>query len=63
MQELTGDRMAASIDQYSLRHTVPDLRQRDLYVCGPEAFVTEIVEVARSLGLPDEAIHHEAFAL
>src|SRR5271167_2427706 len=63
LHELTGNRMTASIDQYSLRHTVPDLNERDLYVCGPEAFVTGIVEVARSLGLPDEAIHHEAFAL
>ena len=63
LHELTGNRMAASIDQYSLRHTVPDLKERDLYVCGPEAFVTGVVEVARSLGLPDEAIHHEAFAL
>ena len=63
LHELTGNRMAATIDQYSLRHTVPDLKERDLYVCGPEAFVTDIVEVARSLGLPDEAIHHEAYAL
>ena len=63
LHELTGNRMTASIDQYSLRHTVPDLNERDLYVCGPEAFVTSVVEVARSLGLPDEAIHHEAFAL
>jgi ferredoxin-NADP reductase len=55
--------MTASIDEYSLRHTVPDLKERDLYVCGPEAFVTGIVEIARSLGLPDEVIHHEAFAL
>ncbi len=63
LHELTGNRTAAAIDQYSLRHTVPDLKERDLYVCGPEAFVTSVVEVARSLGIPGEAIHHEAFAL
>ena len=63
LHELTGNRMTATIDQYSLRHTVPDYKERDLYVCGPEAFVTDVVEVARSLGIPDEAIHHEAFAL
>jgi predicted ferric reductase len=63
LHELTGNRTAAIIDQYSLRHTVPDLKERDLYVCGPEAFVTSVVEVARSLGIPGEAIHHEAFAL
>ena len=63
VQELTGDRGQASIDPHWLRHAVPDLRQRDVYVCGPEGFVTEIVEVARGLGVPDEAIHHEAYAL
>jgi hypothetical protein len=25
--------------------------------------VTSVVEVAKSLGIPDEAIHHEAYAL
>jgi ferredoxin-NADP reductase len=34
-----------------------------VYVCGPESFVTAIVAVARHLGVPDDAIHHEAFAL
>jgi predicted ferric reductase len=63
VQELTGDRAQASIDPHWLRRTVPDLRQRDVYVCGPEGFVTEIVGIARWLGVPDEAIHHEAYAL
>ena len=63
LHELTGDRMSASVDQYSLRRMVPDLKERDLYVCGPETFVTSVVETARSLGIPGEAIHHEAYAL
>jgi ferredoxin-NADP reductase len=63
VHELTGDRGQASIDADWLRRAVPDLRQRDVYVCGPEGFVTEIVDVARQLGVPDDAIHHEAYAL
>jgi len=63
VHELTGSRSQASIDPYSLRRAVPDLPQRDVYVCGPEGFATEVVEVARWLGVPDEAIHHEAYAL
>jgi predicted ferric reductase len=63
LHELTGSRARAAIDQYSLRRIVPDLFERDVYVCGPEGFVTEIVELARWLGVPDEAIHHEAYAL
>jgi predicted ferric reductase len=63
LHELTGNRSQAVIDQYSLRRMVPDLSERDVYVCGPEEFVTQIVDLVRWLGLPDEAIHHEAYAL
>ena len=63
LHEVTGSRSQAVIDQYSLRRMVPDLSDRDVYVCGPEGFVTEIVGLLRWLGLPDEAIHHEAYAL
>lgn len=63
MHELTGSRARAVIDQDSLRRMVPDLAERDVYVCGPAGFVSEIVELVRWLGVPDEAIHHEAYAL
>ena len=63
IHELTGPREQAAIDQGSLPRLVPDLAQRDVYVCGPEGFVADIVEVARDLGVPEDAIHHEAFAL
>src|SRR5450755_758717 len=63
LHELTGSRAQATIDERSLPRIVPDLSDRDVYVCGPEAFVAGIVDVARCLGVPDEAIHHEAFAL
>ena len=32
-------------------------------MCGPEGFVAGIVDLVKRLGVPDEAIHHEAFAL
>jgi ferredoxin-NADP reductase len=63
IQELVGSREEAAIDEVSLPRLVPDLAQRDVYVCGPEGFVAAIVDTARNLGIPDEAIHHEAFAL
>jgi predicted ferric reductase len=63
VHELVGSREEAAIDEVSLPRLVPDLDHRDLYVCGPEGFVTSIVDTARNLGIPDEAIHHEAFAL
>jgi predicted ferric reductase len=61
--ELIGPREQAGIDEASLPRLVPDLDNRDVYVCGPEGFVAAIVVVARGLGVPDDAIHHEAFAL
>ncbi|HUL25402.1 MAG TPA: ferredoxin reductase family protein [Streptosporangiaceae bacterium] len=63
LHTLVGSREQASIDERSLRRLVPDLDHRDIFVCGPEGFVAGIVDLVKRLGVPDEAIHHEAFAL
>lgn len=63
LHELVGSREEARLDERSLPRLVPDLDQRDLYVCGPEGFVAGMVHLAKGLGLPDDAVHHEAFAL
>jgi predicted ferric reductase len=63
IHELAGPRAQAAIDEVSLPRLVRDLDQRDVYVSGPEGFVAAIVQVAKRLGVPDDAIHHEAFAL
>ena len=60
---LVGSRERAGIDEPTLRRLVPDLHRRDVFVCGPEGFVASIVDLVASLGVPDEAIHHEAYAL
>jgi predicted ferric reductase len=63
LHELVGSREQSALTGRSLLRLVPDLDFRDVYVCGPEGFVADVVQVARSLGVPDDAIHHEAFAL
>jgi ferredoxin-NADP reductase len=63
VHELVGSRDQVVLDERSLLRLVPDLDRRDIYVCGPEGFVTGVVEVATRLGVPAEAIHHEAYAL
>ena len=63
LHELIGSRDRARLDERLLLRLVPDLHRRDLFVCGPEGFVAEFVAVARNLKVPDECIHHEAFAL
>ncbi len=62
LHELIGNRQTARIDARSLRKMVPDIRQRDVFVCGPPAFVATIERIAADLGIPKEAVHHEAFA-
>jgi predicted ferric reductase len=61
--ELLGNRAQVRLDAKALLRLVPDLRQRDVYVCGPEAFVGTMVAVCRGLGVPSGALHHEAYAL
>ena len=63
LHELVGPRERAVLDDRSLPRLVPDLQDRDVYVCGPEGFVADMTDLAKRLGVPDEAIHHEAFAL
>jgi predicted ferric reductase len=63
LHQLVGPREQATLDDRSLPRLVPDLRERDVYVCGPEGFVSDMADLAKRLGVPDEAVHHEAFAL
>lgn len=62
LHELVGNREETRVDARTLRRLVPDVRQRDVYVCGPAAFVAHVERIARDLGIPQEAVHHEAFA-
>ncbi len=44
-----------------LHAVVPDIAQRDLYVCGPRGLEEEVVSAARHLGVPRSRIHRERF--
>lgn len=49
-------------DRSVLLHLVPDLRHRDLFVCGPEEWTDAVVRAARRAGLPKEQLHQERFS-
>lgn len=44
-----------------LRQLVPDLRERDVYLCGPPGLISSVVQVLRRIGLPKTQIHLDPF--
>jgi ferredoxin-NADP reductase len=46
----------------SLRRVVPDVAERDVFLCGPEAMMAATLRSLRRLGVPRRHIHLESFA-
>ena len=49
-------------DAEALLRIVPDLAQRDVYVCGNPAWMDTVIAAAEEAGVPAESIHHERFS-
>ena len=62
LHELIGPRHQVALDGPTLQRLVPDIRQRDVYVCGPDGFGEGVRAAARRLAVPEERIHLEEFA-
>jgi predicted ferric reductase len=62
LHELVGPRDRVPLDADALRRHVPDVAERDLYVCGPDGFTDSVVRAAVTAGVPADHIHHEDFA-
>jgi ferredoxin-NADP reductase len=56
-RELGYDPLAADV----LAANVPGLRDRDVYVCGPDGMTAAAVAALRAAGVPRRQIHHETF--
>jgi predicted ferric reductase len=50
------------LDPRSLRRLIPDIHDRDVYVCGPSGMMTRTLNSLRWLRIPDSQIHYERFA-
>jgi ferredoxin-NADP reductase len=59
---LAGDRRQQPLDARRLHTLVPDIRQRTIFVCGPQALVSTIRREAERLGVPADRVHAESFA-
>jgi ferredoxin-NADP reductase/DMSO/TMAO reductase YedYZ heme-binding membrane subunit len=62
LHELVGPRERVPVDAGALTRLVPDLAERDVYVCGPDGFTARIAGAARRAGVAASRIHHESFA-
>jgi ferredoxin-NADP reductase len=62
LHRLVGPRSAVQLDRASLRQLVPDVAERDVYICGPDGFSSAVERAARASGTPRARVHREAFA-
>ena len=61
LHELVGPRSSVGSPQSFLRQLVPDIDRRDVYVCGPQGFVRDVVAAAHELGVPHRCVHYEEY--
>ncbi|MFE5919106.1 ferric reductase-like transmembrane domain-containing protein [Streptomyces sp. NPDC056468] len=59
----TGEGGVPPFDPSSLYRLVPDITQRDVYVCGPPAMTTAVLSGLRELKVPTRQVHAERFGL
>jgi predicted ferric reductase len=59
--EVVGPRHQVRFDARTLSRIVPDISARDVYVCGPDGFSSEVARSVRRLRVSSEQIHIEAF--
>lgn len=51
------------IDAKGIKSSVPDVKSRDIFLCGPTVFMLAIKEALLSLGVDEKNIHFEEFTL
>jgi ferredoxin-NADP reductase len=56
-----GDGAGTADDATALAWWVPDLAERDVYVCGPEEWVESVRRATLAAGLPPGQLHLEKF--
>jgi predicted ferric reductase len=57
-----GDGIGPADDLTALTHWVPDIAERDVYVCGPAPWTALVVRTLTAAGLPQDRLHLETFA-
>lgn len=61
VHEILGPRRTTDVGR-ALRDLVPDLAEREVYICGPDGFAKLVADVAARAGTPRSRVHREEFA-
>jgi ferredoxin-NADP reductase len=61
LHEIVGPRHKVRLNARVLGRIIPDIAERDVYICGPDGFSSDIVAAAVRLGVGEDQIHQEAF--
>jgi ferredoxin-NADP reductase len=59
--EVVGPRTKVRLNATTLRKALPDIRERDVFLCGPEEFTRAVAAECRRAGVPEARIHFESF--
>lgn len=51
------------IDEEKIRRLVGDIRDRDIYICGPSALLNSVLDCLKRMDIDSRYIHYEAFSL
>jgi ferredoxin-NADP reductase len=60
---VTGPPVPDRLAPRELAHLVPDVADRDVYLCGPPGMTSAVLRSLRELGVPKPQIHCERFSL
>lgn len=58
---LVGSRNEFPINEITIKKYSPRFADSDVYVCGPESLIENVIEACKAAGIPKDRIHHEAF--
>ncbi|HET9411889.1 MAG TPA: ferredoxin reductase family protein [Candidatus Saccharimonadales bacterium] len=51
------------IDKERIARLVPDIAERDVFLCGPPPMMAGVKQALKELGVPDGQVHYERFSL
>lgn len=57
-----GEGVGTVDDAAALRYWVPDIAERDVYVCGPTPWTDLVIRTLAACGVPSDQLHLETFA-